>query len=133
METRNNLRKIALLAGAALLSTSAMAGLHEDRIVTRTETVKYSLPKTTTAEGAAALYQKLNETAARVCGEGDAKAAWMYTADSLESCVSDALDKAVQHVGMPMLTALHQRNSPDSRMARIDKEASGKPETVASR
>jgi UrcA family protein len=133
METRNNLRKIALLAGAALLSTSAMAGPLKSGVVTRTETVKYSLPKATTMEGAAALYQKLNEAAARVCSEGDGKTAWMYTVDSLESCISNALDKAVQHVGMPMVTALHQQNAADARLARSGKEVSRKPETIASR
>jgi UrcA family protein len=133
MKTRLNLRKIALLAGAALLSTSAMAGPLEDRVVTRTETVKYSLPKATTAEGAAALYLKLHETAARVCGEGDPGEAWMYAAGSLESCVSDALDKAVRQVGMPMVTALHQQGVADSKLARAGREVSGKPDTIASR
>jgi UrcA family protein len=133
METRLNLRKIALLAGAALLSTSALAGPLLDHVVTRKEAVKYSLPKATTAEGAAALYRKLHETAVRVCGEGDANAAWLYAADTLESCVSDALDKAVRHIGTPMVTALHQQNMAGSRLAATTKEESGKPETVASR
>jgi hypothetical protein len=34
---------------------------------------------------------------------------------------------------MPMVTALHQQGMTDSRLARAGKEASGQPETVASR
>lgn len=133
MENRLNLRKIALLAGAALLSTSAMAAPLMDGTVTRTETVKYSLSSAATPEGAAALYQKLHETAVRVCGEADPAAAWLYTPESLESCVSEALDKAVRRIGVPMITALHVQSVNDRKLASARKLVPAKTETVASR
>ena len=54
MKISMNLRRLALLAGAALLSTGAMAMPAEETIVTETETVKYS----------ACLTQALNEAVA---------------------------------------------------------------------
>ncbi len=121
-----NLRKVALLAGAALLSSSAIA-MPLGAEVTRTETVKYSPQKAGTTEGATALYQKLHGAAVRVCLDAD-----LATADSFENCVSEALDKAVLQVGIPMVSALHLQSLIGGKMAGT-KKAPAKLETVASR
>ncbi len=126
MNNRLNLRKIALLAGAALLSSSAMA-MPLTTAVTRTETVKYSVQKAGTTEGATDLYQKLHEAAVRVCVDAD-----LLTADSVETCVSSALDKAVLQVSIPMVSALHLQTLIGGKLANT-KKAPAKLETVASR
>jgi UrcA family protein len=121
-----NLRKIALLAGAAMLSSSANA-MPLGAAVTKTETVKYSAQKAGTAEGATALYEKLHGAAVRVCLDAE-----LATADSFESCVSDALDKAVLQVGIPTVSALHLQSLIGGKMAGT-KKAPARLETVASR
>jgi UrcA family protein len=131
METRTNMRKIALLAGAALLSTGAIAAPIADAPETRSETVKYSVASTATPEGAAALYQKLRETAARVCGAADASS-WLYPAGSYETCVTDALDKAVRRVAIPVVTVMHVQSDHAGR-ATAGKAPAGKSGTIASR
>jgi UrcA family protein len=132
MEPRTNMRKLALLAGAALLCTGAIAAPIGDATVTRSETVKYSVTGATTPAGAAALYQKLHETAARVCGGADTASSWLYAAGSYQTCVSAALDKAVRRVAIPMVTAMHMHGTSGSELV-ASKVAADKPETIASR
>lgn len=132
METKLNLRNFALLAGAMLLSTGAMAAPLSDAKVTKTETVKYSVPSSTTVEGAVALYQKLQEAAVRVCAESEATA-YRFTSDSLDSCVSGALDKAVQDIGIPMVSALHLQSLAGSLKVTKAAPASKLARSVASR
>jgi UrcA family protein len=126
MFNTTNLRKIALLAGAALLSSSAIA-MPLGAAVTRSETVKYSAEKAGTTEGATALYEKLHTAAVRVCVDAD-----LAPADSFESCVSDALDKAVLQVGIPTVSALHLQNLIGAKLSST-KKVPAKRETVASR
>jgi UrcA family protein len=132
MENTINLRKLALLAGAALLSTGAMAAPIADAPVTRSETVKYSVASSTTPEGAAALYLKLHETAARVCGGADTASSWLYPAGSYEVCVEAALDKAVRRVAIPMVTAMHVQGVAASKLI-VRAAAASKSGTIASR
>jgi UrcA family protein len=132
METKLKLRNFALFAGAMLLSTGAMAVSLTDAKVTKTETVKYSIPNSTTVEGAVALYQKLQEAAVRVCAESDATA-YRYTSDSLESCVSSALDNAVQDIGIPMVSALHLQSLANGQKVTKAAPASKLARAVASR
>jgi UrcA family protein len=132
METKLNLRNFALLAGAMLLSTGAMAAPFADGKVTKTETVKYSVPSSTTVEGAVSLYQKLQEAAARVCAEAEATA-YRYTTDSMESCVAGALDKAVVDIGIPMVSALHLQSLASAQKVTTAAAASKLVRAVASR
>ncbi len=115
MKNQLNLRNTALLAGAVLFSIGAMAA-PLDLAVTKTETVKYSVPSATTADGAAALYRKLQETAARVCSDTDVTPADSFSADSYGSCVADALGKAVHQIGIPMVSAMHMQNLATSKL-----------------
>lgn len=112
MKARNNLRSIALLAGAALLSTSAMATIHEAGVVTRTQTVKYSSSSAITTDGARTLYRKLLAAADKVCSDA---AMGDTSIDSHRACVSGALDKAVQTVAIPMVLEMHTRSMYSAR------------------
>ncbi len=112
MKSRNNLRAIALLAGAALLSTSAMANIHEAGVVTRTQTVKYSSSTAVTTDGARTLYRKLLAAADKVCSDA---AMGDISIESHKVCVSDALDKAVQAVAIPMILEMHTRSTYSAR------------------
>ncbi len=126
MFNSHNLRKIALLAGAALLSSSAIS-MPLGAAVTRTETVKYSAEKAGTTEGATALYERLHSAAVRVCLDAE-----LAPADSFESCVTDALDKAVLQVGIPTVSALHLQSLIGAKLTTA-KKLPAKRETVASR
>jgi UrcA family protein len=108
MKSRNNLRAIALLAGAALLSTSAMATIHEAGVVTKTQTVKYSTSAAITTDGARTLYRKLLVAADRVCSEA---AMGDISIESHRACVAESLDKAVQAVAIPVLLEMHTRSA----------------------
>jgi UrcA family protein len=132
MENSINLRKIALLAGAALLCTGAMAAPITGATETRSETVKYSTTNAATPEGAAALYQKLHETAARVCGGADTATSPLYPTGSYAACVTGALDGAVRRVGIPMVTAMHTLGMDAGKLAGR-KALADKPGTLASR
>ncbi len=132
METKLNVRNFALLAGAMLLSTGAMAAPLSDAKVTKTETVKYSISSSTTVEGAVALYQKLQEAAVRVCAESEATA-YRFTSDSYEGCVVSALDKAVQDIGIPMVSAMHLQSLASGQKLTKAAPASKLARAVASR
>ncbi|MEJ0100149.1 MAG: UrcA family protein [Pseudomonadota bacterium] len=129
MKNPINLRNVALLAGAALFSIGAMAA-PLDLPVTKTETVKYSVPDAATVDGATALYHKLQETAARVCGDAELAAGDSFAADSYSSCFTNALGKAVQQVGIPMVSAMHMQSLASGKLT-SNKALSS--ETVASR
>jgi len=133
METRNNLRKMALLAGAALLSTGAMAVgtvATMEGMQTTSEMVRYNILDAQTPEGAVILYRRLNRAAQKVCGEPYATT-HRFPSDTDRSCIAAALDKAVEQVGIPLVTALHQQGHAGAKLAA--RRTSGSIETVASR
>jgi UrcA family protein len=107
MKSRINMCSIALLAGATLLSTGAMASPLSERVLTRTETVKYNPAKATTINGAAELYEKLHAAAAKVCSSDDRRFSALDMQDTYEKCTATALDKAVAKVHSPLVMALH--------------------------
>lgn len=107
MRSRLNVHVIALLAGATLLSTGAMASPLSSRMLKRSETVKYNPAKATTVAGAVELYDKLHAAAAKVCSSDGTGFGTFDKQDSYETCVADALGKAVARVRSPVLTTLH--------------------------
>lgn len=115
-----NKARLALLAGAALFCTGAWsAPLTDEAAHTRTETVKYAPSRAASAEGAAALYDQLRAAAGRVCGDPQTQAVKPGIPDAdYASCVKDALDTAVRHIGIPMVSVLHQ-NSSERRSAAV--------------
>lgn len=133
MKIRNHLRNLALLAGAALLSAGAMADTLNSSIVTKTETVKYSIPDARTATGAVALYRKLSDAAANVCTRPEPDGLSFYAANSYESCFTKALDKAVRKVGIHRVTALYLEHEANGRLASNAMPASEEPQVVANR
>jgi len=134
MDMRKNLRMIALLAGATLLSTGAVALPLKDGTETKSETVKYKTADARSEEGAVALYQKLYEAALRVCSDSDAASAGSYMMSVDKNCLTRALDKAVSRVGSPMVTALNLQNQSGMTMAmNAMKPKEAKIDTVASR
>jgi len=129
METGNNLRKLALLAGAALLSTSAMATPPADPLLTQTEIVKYSVPQSGTPEGAAKLYRRLQAAAVRVCSPRQVPLGTLPDA----ACVTDALNKAVADVGSPLVMAMYLKTHGAAGIAVAKETPSATQETLASR
>jgi UrcA family protein len=107
MKSRLNVYVMALLAGAAVLSTGAIASPLSERALQRSETVKYSPWKATTIEGATELYEKLHAAAAKVCSSDDRRFSVRDMQDSYDACTTKALGKAVARVHSPLLTALH--------------------------
>jgi UrcA family protein len=130
METRNYLRNFALLAGAALLSTGALATPVLEPTVTESEIVKYSAPEAATPQGARMLYGKLQAAARRVCS-GSVPASLIPHVDRV--CAAEALSKAVADVDNPLLIALHRESQGGSWMAVKPALPAAGPETLASR
>lgn len=130
METRSNLLKLSLLAGAAVLSTGALATSADDPTITETEIVRYSLPDAATPKGAKVLYRKLQAAAARVCSERK-PATRIPVVD--QACAADALSKAVADVRNPLVLALHLEMKGGSRMAGATSAQPAESETLASR
>lgn len=130
MKIRNNLQRIVLLAGAALLSTGAMTAPAAERIVTEAEIVKYSMVEAATPGGARSLYGKLQWAAMRVCSSS-VPATRIPHVDP--ECAATALSKAVVDVGNPLIIALHSDKQAGSKMAAELPLQPAMPETVASR
>lgn len=115
-------RCLAPLAGAMLLSTSAVALPLNSTTVTSSLKVKYSAAEAATPAGAAALYQKLQAAAEKVCrdvGGSMSGVAYLSLAEreSLASCISGSLGEAVEAIGIPMVSLLHLQ---EKRVARMD-------------
>ena len=110
MKSSLHVRRVALLAGAVLLSASAMARPLSDAVITRTEAVKYSVADVATSTGAADLYSKLQTAAAKVCSDTVDSYIVLDRQFTYADCMATALDKAVADVGSPMLTAVHMHN-----------------------
>jgi UrcA family protein len=123
MKTTTVIRRSALLIGAALLSTSAMAVSLQDAVLKRTETIQYKLPEANTEAGAAALYQQLRAAAERVCREDEVPSVWSsYIEEAQMACVETALDKAVNRVGVPSVSLLHMQSRLGARQATYSAE-----------
>jgi UrcA family protein len=134
MNIRNTVQRIALLAGATLLATGACALPLNDGTVTRSETIRYISKDAYSEAGAVALYQKLYDAALHVCSDPDAARTSNLSASVDKSCLGTALDKAVRHVGSPMVTALNLQNHSGMAMLAIAmKPIEVKIDTVASR
>lgn len=120
MKDRCRHRSFALLAGATLLTTGAWAMPPlADAVLTRTETVKYDRAAAATPEGAAELYDRLQQTASRVCSEPAPRARPFRHDPSYEKCMSEALDKAVRQVGITTVSLMHRHGeSPATAIAR---------------
>ncbi len=108
MKTRCNMGKAALLIGAVLLSTGAVASTMEDSVVTQSEQVKYSTSEAATAVGATELYASLRAAARRVCVASYGKITVRGDAETAK-CMSSAVGNAVAYVSIPAVTAIHTK------------------------
>jgi UrcA family protein len=118
MKTATAMGRTALLIGATLLSTSALAVSLQDGALKRTETIQYKLPEANTEAGATALYQQLRAAAERVCREDAVPAVWSsYTREAEAACAETALDKAVARIGIASVSLLHMQSRPGARLA----------------
>ena len=68
-------------------------------------TVKYSDLDINRGSGAETLYQRLRSAARQVCGSYDGRN--LNAADAWKACYEQALDEAVNDVGNPRLSELH--------------------------
>jgi UrcA family protein len=73
-----------------------------------TQRVRFADLNLHSPQGNAALYERLNFAAHRVCDDGDD---WfLNTTDDARQCRSQAIAGAVEQIHSPMLTALYQEN-----------------------
>ncbi|MEO6078476.1 MAG: UrcA family protein [Steroidobacteraceae bacterium] len=108
MKTKCNMGKAALLIGAVLLSTGAMASSVEDAVVVQSVQVKYSVSEAATSVGAAELYASLHAAARKVCVETFGRTT--VGEDALAAkCISAAVTAAVADVSIPAVTAVHMQ------------------------
>lgn len=108
MKTKCNMGKAALLIGAVLLSTGAMASTIEDSVVIESEAVKYNVSEAATAVGATELYASLRAAARRVCTGSFGKITLKSDAETAK-CMSGAISNAVADVSIPAVTALYMQ------------------------
>lgn len=94
-----------LLLAAAVSANAANA---EDALgrTAVTVTVEYSDINIATAAGAQTLYRRIVSAARSVCGPMEIRSPAKMSA--YRSCLRGAVDGAVEEIGSPMLTALHQ-------------------------
>lgn len=113
MNAGSRMLKLALLAGASMGCASAWAiPPGSETVVTRSESVQYRKAQASTIEGAEKLYLTLKAAAARVCeAESPLAERAMGGPDARISCVKEALDQAVQDVGIPMVSVVHVAGS----------------------
>jgi UrcA family protein len=112
--------RIVLLAGAMLFSGGAWSlPPPGEEVMTRSMTVKYDPAKVATAAGATELYGKLRQAALSVCADSSFASRRLDDLSARAECMKEALDSAIGHIGIPMLTALHapQAAVPDAAVA----------------
>ena len=106
MKTKCNMGKAALLIGAVLLSTGAVASM-EDSVVTQSEQVKYNVSEASTTVGATELYDSLRAAARRVCASSGTTSVKVDAETA--KCMSSAIGNAVAYVSIPAVTAIHTK------------------------
>lgn len=105
-------RGAALIAGA-MISLGAMAQTPDGDVQVNTQTVKFNRSDATTPNGAADLYQSLNQAAAHVCIDTHEPATLQSA--SYSECRDAALAKAVDEVRIDAVSALHQKSERSRR------------------
>jgi UrcA family protein len=108
----NPLRNLA--AGSAILATIGLAVAapvlaRPDDVDLRTAHVRFADLNQRSPEGVAALYERLNAAARRVCEKSDDLALGLD--NEARQCRVDALGHAVAQINNPMLTGLYQDNA----------------------
>jgi UrcA family protein len=89
---------IAMIASAAQAGEPADAPPHK--------VVNFRDLNLNTAEGAAALYKRIKSAASEVCGHSDSfDLSRLYVP---QTCINEAVSRAVAQVNRPMLTSLYQ-------------------------
>ncbi len=107
---------LALLAATAGLGSAAVrASTAPDRdagdSVTSHDIVRYRDLNLSSDTGAERLYRRLDRAAARVCGDNPFDPAYMRLWQSVRSCETGALGRAVAQVDSPKLTAIYDQHA----------------------
>ena len=102
MKTRQFVRGVMLLSGAALLAAGATTAMAED-IATVRETVQFQPSQAQTDAGARKLYHRLLQAASRVCRVPGR----MIEGEAYSSCASSALAQAVKDVNIDAVAAIY--------------------------
>lgn len=98
---------IAVLAASCSLATGHEA-LH-DNVAMQSKTVKFSRSAAESPEGAQALYRRVRFAANDVCRE--ASFAGPGVNREMQGCAAGAVDRAVQDINVPAVTAIHYRGN----------------------
>jgi UrcA family protein len=105
--------KSRALVGALLLAAAATAAAGTDVtnswVRVASLEVEYTDLNLATTAGAKTLYKRISHAAHTVCGPNHARAVALQSA--YRRCVRDAVNAAVEKVGAPTLTVLHQGSS----------------------
>ena len=98
---------VLLLAAAATATAGTTAADSRVRVVSLE--VEYTDLNLATAAGAKTLYKRISHAAHTVCGSNNSRS--LAATSSQRRCVRDAVNAAVEKVGAPTLTVLHQGSS----------------------
>jgi UrcA family protein len=98
----NNLTK---LLAAATLATTLFATAHAGQpLQARTQKVQLADLDTTTTQGAAVLYSRMNAAAGVVCGQRE-RIGTLFVSKAWEACVKNAMQGALAQINRPAVTA----------------------------
>jgi UrcA family protein len=98
---------VLLLAAAATATAGTDAANPALRVASLE--VEYTDLNLATTAGAKTLYKRISHAAHTVCGSNNLRSVAMQSA--FRRCVREAVNAAVEEVGAPTLTALHQGSS----------------------
>jgi UrcA family protein len=101
-------------AGGNMMVNAAQASDSFD--TTPHKVVRFKDLNLNSPEGAAALYGRIKSAASEVCGERDRFAPWQSR--TIQTCINDAMSRAVDQINSPMLTSLY-----NSKSGKADKQA----------
>lgn len=104
---------IVLLAGTLLNGAHASEAKARAAVAVSQARVTFSDLNLDTAEGASALYRRIDHAAQDVCGDERTPGSHMIS-PAWQRCVVQAIDRAVATVDRPALTAYHRVHSEPS-------------------
>lgn len=107
MNKKLNFRGLAIIAGALMISTSAMAESSDSVVIQRT-TVKFDRSVASTPAGAEVLYTELSQAASRVCVDNSSPL--VAQGGRFAECRSAALGQAVGKVNIQAISELYSKD-----------------------
>ena len=103
-------RNVIAIVGIATTCLLSVIPAHAERQGVLSTTVQYADLDLTTSSGVQQLYRRIDGAAERVCGTYDQRS--LARRADWKRCYAEAVDSAVEKIGSPQLSQLHETKSP---------------------